>query len=109
MHFKVVFNPVDCLLDINCLKDKNEDTFIPENPDQHVYFPIPIKLKDKLKKELMKLINSEEEQEFVKMIKDINELDNKRKEKISQIRTRINPEIIKVCKKFREDNAEEFI
>lgn len=109
MHFKVVYNYFIDSLDINCLPDNNSDIILPENTDQHVYFPIPSDLKNKIKSEMNKIIPKEKSDEFSNLVKDIHILEKMRKEKISEIRKNINPEIIKVCKQFREDNAEEFI
>jgi len=109
MRFKIFYNEKDSKLNINCLSDNHSDIILPENPDQHVYFPIPDELKDDIKKELLSLISDEDLESFENINDNIKLLLEQRKEMIHNIRKRTNPLIIEKCEEFKLERAEDFI
>jgi len=109
MRFKIIFDEATRKIVVNCLKDKNEDIILPENPEQHVYFPFPPMFFNKVNKAVQSVISEEDNEEFIQIMNDIQALNQKRRDKLNEIRTRLNPEIMKACEQFKLDNAEEFI
>lgn len=109
MRFKLYYSEKDKLLKINCLKDNFPDIILPENPDQHVYYPIPDELYEDIKKELNSIIPNE----YIEIVKDLDEqisdLMKIRSECINDLRIKINPVIMERCKEFKLENAEYFI
>jgi len=101
MRFKIYYNQETEQMDFNCLKDKFTDVILPEDPNQHVYFPIPDELQNKIREELLSLFSEKDSEEI--------QLSSKRKELVNNLRVKLNPKIIEKCKEFREDNAEYFI
>lgn len=111
MRFKIYYNEIQEKLDINCLKDSHCDIILPINPEQHVYYPIPENFKDVIKKELLQLIESEQNiiDELKDVMSNVKNLTDKRRELINELRRKMNPQIIEKCQTFREDHAEYFI
>jgi hypothetical protein len=109
MRFKLYYDDGKKALDINCLPDKNEDKILPENPSQHVYYPIPNKMKDLIHAELVDLIETDAAKEFQKLGLEIKALTDARKELLNNMRTELNPKIMQQCTKFKENHAEHFI
>jgi hypothetical protein len=110
MRFKLFFNEKEQKLDFNCLTDSNTDIILPENPEQHVYYPIPNDLQREMKAALMPLIEDENiSQEIADLQVEIKNILEKRRQLIYDLRMKLNPSIIEVCKQFKEDNAEYFI
>lgn len=109
MRFKIFFSEQKQELDINCLNDSNSDKILPENVSQHVYYPIPNELKSEIKHELMQLLDDESAIEYNQVTEDIRALTDKRRAMINELRMKLNPKIIQLCDKFKEENAEYFI
>lgn len=109
MRFKIFFNESSQYLDINCLNDAHTDKILPENPSQHVYFPIPNDLRNEIKAELLQILNDESAKEYHQITEDIKALTDKRRDMINDLRIKLNPKIIEICEKFKEENAEYFI
>lgn len=114
MRFKIYYDDLFKRIIVNVLRDSfNTETGIPEtrNKDkQHVYFPIPEKYRQELSDVLNEMIITPEMDQEIQNINDkIKDLTDQRNELISNIRLEKNPEIIKTCRKFRDERAEEFI
>lgn len=109
MRFKLYFNEQQQALDINCLKDEHADTILPEDPAQHVYFPIPNEFRNDIHKMLVPLIDDTVSEEYIQLQASIKELNDKKRELINELRMKINPKIMAKCEKFKEENAEHFI
>ena len=109
MRFKLYFNEQKQELDINCLKDEHTDIILPEDPSQHVYFPIPNDMRDEIHKVLVPLIEDTVSEEYLKIQEAIKALNERKRELINELRVQINPKIMTTCEKFKEDNAEHFI
>jgi len=109
MRFKLNFNDQKKCLEINCLKSTGQDIILPDDPAQHVYFPIPINLKKRINDKLINLIDKDDELDFLAINDEIKALTNKRKELLNSLRSSTNPKIMEACEKFREDHAEHFI
>lgn len=109
MRFKIYFNEKTKSLDVNCLEDKSLDKIIPENPDQHISYPIPIESRKEIKKYLTDILNSELSKEFIDLENDINVLNTIKREKMHELRKVLNVEIFKKCEDFKEDFPEYFI
>lgn len=109
MRFKIFFNDQKQELDINCLKDAHSDTILPENPDQHVYFPIPNDLRAEIKEYLMPIIDDELVDKYNEITDEIQKLTNARRSMINELRTKLNPSIIDKCEEFKYENAEWFV
>lgn len=109
MRFKIFFNEKSQSLDINCLTDSFTDTILPEDPSQHVYFPIPNEMKDQVKTYLMPIISEEIDAEYQAITDEIQALTDKRREMVNKLRAKLNPQIIDKCQEFKEENAEYFI
>lgn len=109
MRFKIFFDEKTNKLDINCLPDTNVDIILPENPSQHVYYPIPKDLSNVVHEYLLPLLDDEAAQEYAQITEDIKALTDRRREMINELRTLLNPKIIEKCEDFRIDHAEHFI
>lgn len=109
MRFKIFFNEGEQKLDINCLNDNHTDIILPENPDQHVYYPIPNDLRSEIKEYLKDILDDNATDEINSIIGEIVELQQKRKQAIYNLREKLNPEIIQRCEIFKKENAEYFI
>ena len=101
MRFKIFYNETAKALDINCISNKSSEIVIPEDLNQHVYYPLPADVEKHAKKHLMDLLTVEETEVFQKLLEDISELQRLRKEKLNEIRERLNPEIIRRCEDLR--------
>ena len=109
MRFKLHFNDKLQQMDINCLHDNNNDTILPDDPSQHVYYPIPKELRHKIRKSLLEIIDPETTKEFIELGKEIKELTNRRRDMMNNLREELNPKIMEQCEKFKSENAEFFI
>jgi len=109
MRFKIYYNEKSNKLDINCLRDTYTDIILPENADQHVYFPIPGDMQKDIKAYLMPILSEEEATEIEKIRQEIEALNLKRKDFIEALRVKYNPVIIEKCEEFRLQNSEWFI
>lgn len=109
MRFKLYFNEQKQELDINCLKDEHSDIILPEDPSQHVYFPIPNDMRDEIHKQLTPLITDTVSEEYLQIQEAIKALNDRKRELIDTLRVQINPKIMERCKKFKDENAEHFI
>lgn len=109
MRFKLYYNEATNELDFNCLKDNNTDIILPDNPDQHIYYPVPDELRDDIHTELLTLIDQEIAEQFSEINDEVQELMTKRRVLMSKIRKQINPLVMKKLLDFKEDNAEYFI
>lgn len=109
MRFKIYYDEKDKQLDINCLKGTNTDVIIPENVDQHVYYPIPDDLQGEIKVFLRDILNEQISEELEAVQYEMMQLIEKRKEIITKTRQKLNPVIIEKCKEFKVLNAEYFV
>ena len=109
MRFKIYFNEQLQNLDINCLADTFSDTILPEDVNQHVYFPIPNDLQKEIKDNLMPLLDDGSASELRDILEQIKNLTDRRRDVINELRVKLNPQIIEKCQQFKEDNAEYFI
>jgi hypothetical protein len=109
MRFKLYFNEQQQALDINCLKDENSDVILPEDPAQHVYFPIPNELRGEMHKLLVPLIEDTVSEEYLQIQESIKALNEKKRSLINELRIAINPKIMAKCEEFKKENAEYFI
>lgn len=110
MRFKLFFNEQKNKLEINCLNDnKNKDIILPDDPEQHLYFPIPNTMKKDISAKLETLISDEVSAEFIALGNEIKALTDRRREMVNELRKKINPEIMEKCEEFRAENAEHFI
>lgn len=109
MRFKIYFDEQTQSLDINCLTDNYTDTILPEDPAQHVHFPIPNDLQKEMKASLMALLDENTTRELREVLEGIKALTDKRRDIVNDLRVKLNPLIIDKCQKFKEDNAEFFI
>jgi hypothetical protein len=109
MRFKIFFNEQSRKLDINCLNDMHTDTILPENPSQHLYFPIPNELSNDIKKELMPVLDGKGADAYHAITEEIQALTDRRREMINELRMELNPKIMEICEKFKQENAEYFI
>ena len=109
MRFKVFYKEVLKKIMISVLKDDSNDKILPQNLDQHVYFPIPDKLLKKVDKEIQNIINVEDIECIERIDIEQEALIQKRKDTIKEMRKKYNPQIMKFCEEYRENNAELFI
>ena len=109
MRFKLYFNEQKQELDINCLKDTNSDTILPDDVSQHVYYPIPNELREDIHKILTPLITDTVSEEYIKIQETIKALNERKRELINELRHAINPKIMAKCEQFKAENAEYFI
>jgi hypothetical protein len=109
MRFKLYFNEQKQELDINCLKDTHSDTILPEDPTQHVFFPIPNEMLNDIHAYLKPLIEDTVSQEYLQIQETIKALNDRKREMINDLRTKINPKIMSKCEQFKNENAEHFI
>ena len=109
MRFKLFYNENECRLDINCLGDNFTDVILPENLDQHVYFPIPSDLAKEIQKDLLAMIEEDDSIELEEFRQQMMAIVEERKKLVHKLRAKYNPMIIEKCKEFREENAEYFI
>ena len=112
MRFKIYYNEQVQKIKVNVLRDSsNNVTSIPEpsSSDQHVYFPIPNEYQLDLLNLANDIITDDMNEKMEKINNDIKTLLEERNALINNIRTEKNPEIIKICKQFRDERAEEFI
>ena len=109
MRFKVFYNEKINEIDISCLKDKNKSIILPEALDQHVSYPIPKDMEKIIKKELFELIDKKETEKYLAITGEIQELQNKRKNMIEELRAELNPKILKTCEGLKERFPEYYI
>ena len=109
MRFKIFFNEPKGVLDVNCLKDDSNEIILPENTDQHVYYPIPSELTKEIYDDLLSLLDQSITDEFSAINASIKELQQKRKAMIDDVRAKLNPSIIKQCEDFKLNHQEYFI
>jgi hypothetical protein len=109
MRFKLYYNEQTEQMDFNCLKDKFTDVILPDDPNQHVYFPIPDELQNEIREELLSLVTAQDSEDMQLISEQMKALTSKRKELVNNLRVKLNPKIIEKCKEFKEDNAEYFI
>lgn len=109
MRFKLVNDDNEGLIKINVLIDKTSQTIIPEDTDQHLYFPIPNKLKNDVLKKINNIIDKEDSYCIKQIDKKINNLIKERKKILNEMREKYNPKIHNFCKEYKMDNSEWFI
>lgn len=109
MRFKLFYNEQKETLDINCLPDSFNDIILPDNVEQHVYYPIPKELGKQIKTEMMELIDQEDGAAIEEIRQQMLGLVQARKDLVNRLREKYNPLIMEKCKQFRDDNAEYFI
>lgn len=109
MKFKIFFNEQKRSMDIACTKDSNEDIIFPKNTDQHINYPIPQELQNKIKKKLQDKVPQEYAQDFIDLIEEKRIIDEKRNQKIKEIREKYNPEIFKALEEFKLEFVEFFL
>jgi hypothetical protein len=109
MRFKIFFNELKQSLDVNCLSGHASEVFLPENPAQHVLYPIPNELALDIREYLQGMLDQSISQEFNRIDASIKELQQQRRELIDKARVKMNPAIIEHCEKFKIDHPELFI
>jgi len=109
MRFKIFYNEIKGILDVNCLQDDSGEIVLPENLNQHVFFPIPSDLLNEIHSEIMSILDQNISNEYKKIDEEIKELQKKRSNLIMNVRKQLNPLIIKKCEEFRNNNPEHFI
>lgn len=109
MRFKIVFNDVQKVMDINCMNDDSNDVIFPTNPEQHLHYPIPRELSNKVKSELMNVLTEDMSQSFIDLDKEIKNLTDRRRAMMNNMRIELNPKLLNALEKFKADNAEYFI
>lgn len=109
MRFKVFYDEKLAKFEVNCLKDDFNDIKLPDNPNDHVYYPIPNDMQNIIKKDLTKLLDQEKAKEFKQIVDDIKKLTDKQRELIYEIREELNPKIMDICENFKDEHAEYFI
>ena len=108
MRFKVVFNEEHDSLVVNCLPG-GDSVLLPDCPNHHVLFPIPMDLLSDIRSDLNRLIDPSENEAFLDINKAIQDLQNKRRALLTNVRERLNPVIIDQCKCFEKNHPEFFI
>ena len=109
MRFKIVFNDVQKVMDINCMNDDSKDIIFPTNPEQHLHYPVPLELSGKVKSELMPVLSEDMSKAFIDLDKEIKNLTDRRREMMNNMRKELNPKLLLALEKFKADNAEYFI
>jgi hypothetical protein len=109
MRFKIFFNELKQSLDVNCLCGPSSEVFLPENPAQHVLYPIPNELALDIREYLHGMLEQSISQEFKRIDASIKELQQQRRELIDKARVKMNPAIIEHCEKFKAEHPELFI
>jgi hypothetical protein len=82
---------------------------LPDNLDQHVYFPIPRELTPQIKDHMSNLIDDRYTKELEAIRQQMIDLHEKRQSLIYELREKYNAKIIEECEKFKDENAEHFI
>jgi len=109
MRFKLFFSEVSKTITINVLKDSGVDIILPENLDQHLYYPIPNEMQQEVLKSIQKIIKDEDTKCLIQMEDDITVAIKKRAEAINSMRKKYNPKIMEFCQEFKMKNPEWFI
>lgn len=109
MRFKIFFNELKQSLDVNCLSSYASEVFLPENPAQHVLYPIPNELALDIREYLQGMLDQSISDEFKRIDATIKELQQQRRQLIDEARTKMNPAIIEHCEKFKAEHPELFI
>ena len=109
MRFKVFFNERDNEIQINCLPSDDNDIIIPENVAQHIHYPIPKELQREISKEMNKLIDKHDVDDYLAIADEIKELQERRRQLINNVRVKMNPLIVQKCEDFKMDHPEYFI
>ena len=94
---------------MNCLKDDTNEIILPENTNQHVFYPIPSVLTKEIHDDLLSLLDQSITDEFNAIDASIKELQQKRKAMIDGVRAKLNPSIIERCENFKLNHPEYFI
>ena len=109
MRFKIFFNEPKGALDVKCLKDDSNEIILPENTNQHVFYPIPAELMKEIYDDLLSLLDQSITDEFNAIYASIKELQQKRNTMVDGVRAKLNPSIIERCEKFKLTHPEYFI
>jgi len=109
MRFKLYYNEGSRKFDIHCLPDKHQEIVMPENPSQHIYYPIPNEMKDEIHKDLVNLIPEDAVAELNEIDEAMKELVQHRQQRLHELRKEINPKIFEAIENFRIERAELFI
>ena len=113
MKFKIVFNEMTNQIVVNCRPNNTErEVVLPDNPDQHVYYPLPdlpAPVQETLQEDLESLTTEEDTQEFLDIKDEIGALQTRRRALMTSLRERLNPQIIERCRDFKMKFPELFI
>lgn len=109
MRFKIFFNEPKGALDVMCLKDDSNEIILPENTNQHVYYPIPAELMKEIHDDLLSLLDQSITDELNAIGAAINDLHQKRNTMVDGVRAKLNPSIIERCENFKLTHPEHFI
>lgn len=106
MKYKIMYEHKLCKFKTSIISDDCPDIILPKDTTQHVYFPIPKSLTQKIQKIIRNEIDAELNQKY-EHFKDVGLGD--RLYMIQKIREEYNPTIMSICEKFQLDHAEHFI
>lgn len=109
MRFKLFYDEANQTLKVNCLNDNSNDIKQPSNPKEHVFFPLPIEHKTKIKMDLRDLIPDDYNDEIRSIDKEIQRLRVLRTSRLDEMRLDMNCKIMDYCRQFRMDHAELFV
>lgn len=111
MRFKVIFMENTNKFKVNVLIDSSTEIILPENPDQHVFYPIPAQGRDEIAEKIETLLSeySDEQERLIQIFNDIKVLHDEKRTLITELRRKINPEIFNICEEFRNEYPEYFL
>ena len=108
MRFKLFYE--ENRIKINVLTDNSSDTILPENLDQHVYYPIPNEFIKQVQTSIQDILSVEDSTTTIQEIDcQMAKLIQKRKDALVNMKKKYNPKIMEFCEEYKINNPEWFI